>query len=358
MSTPNPTPLWIAKPPLSKLPQVLGTHTGSFADTKDLSSAYQASKGCQWLFSQALIEKKEKKLAAELLRHVFDANPKAVQEFLAQIPPNLKCIILIKSCANEGYYSKKQEKMVCTRTWPEVSPLEAAALTGDNFLVLELLAYMLKRLRHQAVDVQTSLRLQAAAQLEAILNRLETAENGDYLAPFKALIKAYQEFIKEYPALYAADNWAKIDELWDFVGEMQQRLSTYGLQEFCDEKPFSPLPNFKQAPTRSCLLDGEALDLDSIGAGSFMALYKAGDGAGGVRGVRGVRRWCGGARLDLAAISRLCEARPLELRNIIKSLREPMLVAEDVSMDTETHPSHSPDTTPGQSLSSPRFSER
>jgi hypothetical protein len=55
MSTPNPTILWVSNPPLSKLPQVLGTHTGSFSDTKGVYSAYMASKRCQELFSQALI---------------------------------------------------------------------------------------------------------------------------------------------------------------------------------------------------------------------------------------------------------------------------------------------------------------
>jgi hypothetical protein len=89
------------------LPQDPATHMSSYFDIKDLIATSKTSKNCQWLFRKPLYEKK---LAAELLRHVFDASPKALKELLSQISPDFGYVVLTKSSSKEEYYSDKQKK--------------------------------------------------------------------------------------------------------------------------------------------------------------------------------------------------------------------------------------------------------
>ena len=234
MSTPNPTPAPKAESRILKiraLPTVLLSHTLSFLapsdahalsislrkkeDVKAKKVTDEHSKAVQAHLTK---EKENYDIAHELLQYVLDANPEAVKAFFERNKKekeektekaeksDKKCPVLTRTCGREEYISLqkidnehqkvdensrivrdkktgKLVKIVCKRKWGHISPLEAAALSGDNFLVNILLE-----------QVPPHLKREAALQLRGVLNRTGYAENGGYLAPYKALIKAYEEY--------------------------------------------------------------------------------------------------------------------------------------------------------------------
>ena len=241
-----------------------------------------------------------------------------------------KCPVLTRTCGREEYISLqkidnehqkvdensrivrdkktgKLVKIVCKRKWGHISPLEAAALSGDNFLVNILLE-----------QVPPHLKREAALQLRGVLNRTGYAENGGYLAPYKALIKAYEEYTSQIGALKRANKWGELQRLWlQRIGLSQRLLPTYGLQEFCDEKPHSPVPLFNLPPRRSCVFyDESSVDLDAVGISYSIYKGRRGGWAGAGRGWAAVVA----AGQDLAAFSRLIEVRTSELSNIIETI--------------------------------------
>ena len=261
MATLNPLP-----PILNKFNIDLAENAGSFMTAQDLGRASTACSDTKKLFETSLAEKREE----ELLKHVLKANPKKVKEILASIHCGKEtkevkeCIVLKRKQGKEEYFSNSYQKMICIREWQSISPLEAAAWAGDNFLVQELLKHVPKELYPEA-----------AKQLQAIRDRKDTEENGGYLAPFTALLKAYKEYTDRYNApLDAQDDLKTLNELWlTRIGACQRRLSAYGLQEFCDKKLQNPIPEFKKEPERTCILcDNSEVDLDSCG--SIYSLYK------------------------------------------------------------------------------------
>lgn len=217
------------------------------------------------------------------------------------------CSVLIRTKGQEEYetegsYFKAKQKFI-KRNWINVSALEAAAWSGDIFLVRDLLKCVPKDFYHEAI-----------AQLQKVLK--EKLEHGEYLATFKTLIQSYQEFIKEYKE--PKKNWKKLDKMWLTIGICQRFLSTYGLQEFCDAKLHDPLPKFDKEPTRTCK-HGDGLNINLVRIGSIYTLYKRNHQPVAYREARDADRV---ALVDMAAIKRLCEVRTMDLENIIKSLED------------------------------------
>lgn len=315
MSTPNPFPSKGNNPKLNTLPRVLANLTGSFLALRDLTRVSTTCKDTLVLFRKPL----EDKIAEELLQQVLNANPQKVLAILTSFRPRLdgNSIILKQVRGKEESWSKSQNKMILKRTWNNgISPLEAAAWGGDNFLVKLLLKYL-----------PNKQNLIAAEQLIGIKNRKATDENGGYLAPFKALDNAYKEYLESFEALYAARNWNKLNALWLAMGLYQGYLCTYGLQEFFDEKPHDPTPLFNKEPKRSCLFsDNSEVDIGSLGVN--YSLYKVA-GAAGVATAAGAweamsaKGWDRALFLDAAACRRLCEVRTSELDKIIELLIKP-----------------------------------
>ena len=131
----------------------------------------------------------------------------------------------------------------CGRKWTSVSPLEYAAWIGDMFMVKMLLDH-----------VAQEGKVQALAQLINV--RDMGLENGPRMAPFLALIDAYEHYESRYTT---NEYYTERDR---YVGRKlcwkQYELSYFGLQWLCDDQPFYPnLPAFDRAPRRSFILDGK-----------------------------------------------------------------------------------------------------
>ena len=152
MSTPKPLP-----PILNKFILNTANLAGAFLDSKDLASISTACSGTRALFKKPRQDKK----AAELLRQVLKANPTKVKAMLASIKQEKtshksieskesketsECLVLKRTQGKEEYQSKNTGEMICIRAWKNISPLEAAAWCGDNFLVKELLQHIPKEL--------------------------------------------------------------------------------------------------------------------------------------------------------------------------------------------------------------------
>ena len=367
-----------------KLISVLARHMGTFLDNAELAQFCQTAH-----FSHAACQvdvAERKKVSEELLPHVFNANPHEVEAFFAK--PDAKIsMILTKTSYREGYDSKKLKQFVCFRHWRAVSPLQAAALCGDNFLVLKLLAPIIN---------DDKLRLEAIKQLEEVRNRkvkavqenssaaaspaaaaaasaasasaagstsdsngreeknsaesaqIEYADFAEYLAPVQSLIKAYKDYFTQGSILSRQGKWHTLDKQWGIVGECHKRLPRYILQEFCSDKPFDPTPEFNSEPSRGncCYFDATLLDLDDLGVGTLHGLFKGKQVAGITwrGGARQAGPWGGKAttygpwaRKDSVAINKLFELRQAELGNIINMLQNPAtaltLVSDDKDVD-------------------------
>lgn len=294
---------------IDKLQYYPAVLTGTLLKTAELSQLHRSNKRLKTDLQASMNDKKK---ASELLDIVFNKpSCKSVKEWLEKNKLSTgKSFALVRTNGQEIYFSKRQNKMIVKRTRPDISPLEAAAISGDNFLVRTLLAF-----------VPYNQKQEAALQLQRIRNSKE------YLEPFYTLQKAYKEFIEQYPILTAAHKGKKRDMLELQIGLCQRLLPTYGIQEYNDDKPFSPLPSFDKEPKRSCLYgDNSDVDLDHLGSSCILYKGLAARCAAGalwcawrVQG-RGAVRGAGVSRLDSAAISHLCEARASELDSIIKSL--------------------------------------
>lgn len=319
--------------------------SGSFLKDFELKRLLTTCKQFKEQLTNPLIDRKK---AKELLGHVLKADPKMAKEVLLQHKDKSESgsIVLIRvKQGKEEYVQKSKEIMhpgnfwysyipqeiICKRKWTNISSLEAAALSGDNFLVKDLLEF-----------VPENQYKEALRQLIGVRDRDENAENGKYLSAFSALRNAYKDYIdlNNTNDLTVAENWNKWgrkgDELWEKLGEAQKKLPTFALQVYCDPKtPFHPIPDFTREPVRSCQMYGVCqsgeLDLSSIGfgAGGYgtgYALYRAW-GSGGV-GMSGKTKnefpcerthmWC--APIDSLAIDKLYEVISSGLNQIINSL--------------------------------------
>lgn len=305
--------------------------TGSFLDTQDLINVSKTCRQTRKLFQPLWAVK----IAQTLLKHVLNADPKKVKEILDIIQSRSKefneCIILMRVSVREETWSKSQKKMIVKREWNKINAIEAAALSGNTFLLNRLLLYISKELRPMA-----------AVQLQDILKRGPDAENGVYLAPFKTLINAYQNYLDQY--LIDRNNYEVLNCLWLKIGTCQSLLPAHGLQVFCDQKPHHPiLPNtFKNEPKRRCLIpynpddDEYECDLDVGGLGIDYSLFK-----GSLWSIR-TRSWSyvtstaisDAFPFDLEAIRRLCEVRKSELEYIIKFFLSSASQVENNSEDS------------------------
>lgn len=306
--------------------------TGSFLEPQDWINVSKAGKGTRDLFKALGPTKMTIKITEMLLKAVFEGDPEKVKAILAFSRSNNasfkfnECIVLKRVKGKEEYESKSQKVMVCKREWKSISPLEAAAWAGDIFLLMELLNFL-----------PEAFKTTAAEQLKRILDKTATGENGDFLAPFIDVLKAYEKYNTQYDALYVAKAWKKLCELWLDIGKCQRLLPNYGLQEFCDVKPHSPLPTFAEAPKRSLRLreDGD-VDLDALGV--LYTLYKGMCNGGYMLTAEKVRGWRSAPVRDFLAMSKFIKVRTSELERIIKWLldpKAPLWVLKDASKDTQ-----------------------
>lgn len=287
----------------------------------------ETASSCRALYNLCREALKASREAAPLMDHVLNINKESKKKILEIIKTNPE-LILVKTKGDVKYFSSKQKKMVVRIGISNLSPLEAAALSGDFHLV--------NIFKHALPDDK---KHQAGLQLEAILS------GPNFLCAFKVLQEAYQKYLTEYDALCQASNWKGLDELWEQVGESQKRLSTFGLQVFCNPIPHRPLPDFTQEPIRACNFEVYSdnglkiveSDFDMFGFGSMSGLLKGGHAdpraalcAGGYVGH--------GALVDFEAINLLCKVIPEQL-GISKTLL--LQYAPDSNKKSERAPSPS-----------------
>ncbi len=200
----------------------------------------------------------------DLVLNIDSENKKKILDIIASNPEH----ILVRTRGDVKYRSSKQKKIAVRIGISNLSPLEAATFSGDFHFVNIFRDKLPGNLKHQA-----------GLQLDAILS------NSSFLSAFKAVLDAYQKFFKEVESKAKEPEWKTAYELWEQLGEAQKKLSTFGLQVFCNPVPHKPLPDFTLEPVRACrfaVYDNGwkevDLDLDSFGVGTDFALLK-GDGS-------------------------------------------------------------------------------
>lgn len=261
------------------------------------------------LFHQALNE-------IDLLKQVMNANPTEVKKILDTARSVSDCLPLIKTHGTER----------CGRRWLAISPLQLAAWAGDNDMVRLLLSYIPSEFRYQAVQ-----------QLMSVYTRTDRDDHGNYLAPYRALLKAYERYDKRFPYLRDHGKLDEIDQMWVHeIGYAQRMLPMVGLQEFCDPKPFNPTPDFKQPPRREYQLSDDGFDVNLLGV--KYALYHGGTGTGR----EALSKVSDRVSLkdpkifvDWDAMRHLCTVRAWELRGIIEGLRKSLPKKEESEQEME-----------------------
>lgn len=162
---------------------------------------------------------------------------------------------------------------------------------------------------------------------------IKYADDSEVLEPVLKLIKAYIYYYLQHPQLFKhflspENNLARLEQLWEYVGECQRKLPHYFIQEFFN-KPFSidPLTSFEIAPRRQPLTYGlhDRIDLDGLGIGTHLSMTA--DGEGSKYAVRLVLPlWFGigsEVALNITVLAHLYKLRITGLGNIIELLREP-----------------------------------
>lgn len=251
------------KPPILNQSTSLMCLESRFLNLAEMSRQAQVCKPFNEAFKHLLTQAK---LAEPLLDHVLNIDEARKKNILEIIKTNPE-FILYRTKGSVKYFSSKQNKIAIRITMDNVSPLEAAALSGDFHLVnifRDAFPETLKRV--------------AGLQLSEILSR------SDFLEAFSILKKSYIKYITEYAQLDNANQQDMISLLWEQVGEAQKILSTFNLQVFCNSFPHEPSIDFTKEPARSCkveiptgMFSGSEivdLDFDSIGLGTQHALWK------------------------------------------------------------------------------------
>lgn len=311
--------------------------TTAFLTTSEMRNLSCASRSQRDLF---LPELKTRKAIMALLQPVFKGDPIKVKTILKDSDFNKK-LILEKTQYREGYYSNKLKKFVCFRLWHTVSPLQAAALCADHFLLRYFLCRLIENPEY---------RLEAATQLEEVLNKKvkmtayspEFPQNTDkrnndtqteikksaeerkkeaettqpvqnsieYLVPFNDLLKAYSDCINS-PTL----------AFWRKVGEYQKRLPRYGLQIFLDTHG-NILQFDSYEPRREALRYSDfgfgSLNLDDLGIRKGF-LYKS----SGMVDLTTNALEKGFAETNAEQFKEFCETQRAELEKLITCLQKP-----------------------------------
>ncbi len=291
--------------PFLKQPTVLMKLQDQFLDAQSWVKKAAVCKSVYHLYKEAYGEDALKAAPLmDLVLNITAENKKKILEIIAKNPE----LILVSTKGDVKYPSSKQKKIAVRIGISNLSSLEAAALSGDFHLV--------NIFRDALPD---NLKRQAGLQVDTILS------NSNFLSAFKAVLDAYQKFLKEVDIQNKAKepDWKTVYELWEHLGDAQKKLSTFGLQVFCNPVPHDPLPDFTLEPVRACRfevydngwkdVDG---DLDSFGLGTNFALYKAARRAGWAPLVgscaRGGRA-AAAAAVDFEAINLLCKVIPEQL---------------------------------------------
>ncbi len=300
--------------PFLKQPTVLMKLQDQFLDAQ---SWVKKATVCKYVYNHYKEAYGEDALKAALLMdlvlNIDSENKKKILEIIARNPE----LILVRTKGDVKYLSSKQKKIAVRIGINNLSPLEAATLSGDFPLVNIFRDALPDNLKHEA-----------GLQVDAILS------NSNFLSAFKAVLDAYQKFLKEVDTQHKAKapDWKTAYELCEHLGDAQKTLSTFGLQVFCNPVPHEPLPDFTLEPVRACRfevydygwkkVDG---DLDSFGFGTNSALYKGPRGqlgatravaldAAGAFGPRPAWGRDGGAAVvDFEAINLLCKVIPEQL---------------------------------------------
>lgn len=289
----------------------------SFLDLKSLSEQAKVCRSLR-ITSRAQLPFAA---AAKLLDYVLninDANRKKILDLIHAPIESNKSIILIRADGDVRHFSSKQKKEVIRLREKNVSPLEAAALSGDFFLV--------KILSDALPDDQKP---------EAGLQLLALKQRQDYLSAFFNLQKYYHSYIKDPTSLKDY----RISPLWEQVGEGHKKLSNFGLQVFSNPVSFESQDlDLTKEPLRSFhffeeYFDDEepnsffrdiGMDLDAIGTGTGYALYKVNLSECQHRTGQYYKSispiWNPPAKSDSKVVDRLCKLIPQQLDNTAVNL--------------------------------------
>ncbi|GGI87911.1 F-box protein [Legionella impletisoli] len=174
------------------------------------------------------------------------------------------------------------------------------------------------------------------AQLIAQYNRVHT-DGVTYKLNGKTITEQHFDFantiIKELQTQVdliiapGAKNWVAINKQWrEGVGGAQKLLPMHVVDEYCSNKPFSPVPDFTSQPKTSKQFYNWTTDkyenwfsVDSKLSVDF-ALYKAGVAVG----ARGVATLGVGALEDLDALTALCKVRTNDFIDLKSQLEDQM----------------------------------
>lgn len=247
----------------------------------DVDSLIRQSKTCTQLRKTSK-EVMDRAKARELLDLVLNIGAHTTNRIfrMLQSPTGLRMlrfstvgqesIILMPSDGTVKYFSWKTRETITRAQFKNITPLQGAVLTGNFYLVRYFMAC-----------------LSGYKQNTSALQLSEARNSSDFLAPFFDLQKAYQKFVKLRNELKKADvhfatrcsdeNSKALDSLWKEVGESYKKLSTFGIQYFCNILPKSI--DYPVELNIGCGVPAHEVNnlLDSVGGN--LALYRGYRGA-------------------------------------------------------------------------------
>lgn len=149
---------------------------GSFMNDFELNNFSAAAHFSHTSCQDDMKKRKEASQVREaLLPHIFvltinEDNLNLIHQFF-NLPNTDASRVLTRTRFREGYDSKKFNEFICFREYRSISALQAAARSGDEFLLIELLARILKK------EHEDKYRVKALEQLEEVHKRISNQDN-------------------------------------------------------------------------------------------------------------------------------------------------------------------------------------
>jgi len=196
----------------------------------------------------------------------------------------------------------------------------------------------MRRMLERYMDEETKAIILARITTNAEIGLSYQQNGAEHRTPhfdLTPLKEAYQRYLSNFNAWYAANKWRAIAAAWLAVGLAQRDVPVHVAQEYCrPDRSFHPCPEFNEAslPRVLTFTNWETprggfwfpLPGPSSGLGYDFSFFRgpdreelaACDGAW-------ARKWSNGPRFDAAAITRLDEVRTAQLTQSREYLQSP-----------------------------------
>lgn len=280
----------------NELPDVLKNQIASYVSILDLSSLSRTSKGYNAFFQPLM----------DVHRVLFRFSPKCIETIYKRLTITDCSLRTFENCSPFEYALWALDKHCWTMM---LGCIRAISDEKEKDKVLKILSGQYDRVKKEGLTYTFHGKTITEKHFDfenTIINQLKIQVDSQN-AP-------------------GAKDWDAINKQWiEGVGGAQRLLPLHAVFEYCSDKPFYPVPDFKSPPKQSQqFYNGITEKTESwFGAisklGREFAIYKASSGGSprgllGVCVVRRVSRGCGAYNLD--SMKELCKVRTQDFINL------------------------------------------